>query len=106
MKKAEHDKRYASGRQAAAFDKQRNPPAAAGSGLYRSELLRQKFNAAGGDYRNTAALIGIAVNTLRDAIDGNASKIQVLFQIANHWNIPWKSLFEVKPPAGPSKIYK
>lgn len=90
------DRRYASERQAAEFDKQRNPQDVAPI-LYRADILRlakaRKNYRLG--FRDIAAATSLSVNTVRDALDGNASKIEALWKLCRYFEIPWIALFDV-----------
>lgn len=74
--------------------------------LYRADLLKQAIrkraeatpglNANGTrDFRGLADETGLSVNTIRQAIDGNAPKIETLKILADRLGIAWVELFDV-----------
>jgi transcriptional regulator with XRE-family HTH domain len=67
--------------------------------MYRAELLRVARNrdlSRTSEFRNLAAKLNLSVNTIREALAGRASKIETLWILANHFEIPWLQLFDVK----------
>jgi len=94
--KKEFDLRYASDRRAAEFDRQRNPDEPAPA-IYRADLLRiakQKKKYKLG-FRDIAAATNLSVGTVRDALDGTASKLEALWKLSRYFEIPWIALFDV-----------
>lgn len=94
--KKEFDLRYASDRRAAEFAKERNPDEPAPA-IYRADLLRiakQKKQYRLG-FRDIAAATNLSVGTVRDALDGTASKLEALWKLSRYFEIPWIALFDV-----------
>lgn len=105
--------RYASDRKTAAFRSDRDaaegvtgPPP-----MYRADLLRQARlgrrktltgsleNYGRGheiEFRTLADLTKLSVGTIRQALDGNAAKLDSLWILANFFGIPWLELFDVE----------
>ena len=99
--KAKFDRRYASGRAAAAFDLQTNGREA--TPLYRYEILdaarrgvweHLKFRIPT-EFRNLADRTDLSVNTVRSVCDGTATKLDPIKRVADFFGVPWILLFDV-----------
>lgn len=66
-----------------------------GPPLYRADLLKQAKHKRGASYEQLADFTGLAKNTVRDAIEGRASKLDPLFILAKYFDVPWLRLFDV-----------
>lgn len=90
MKKTKLDMRYARNRNRQPVD-----DAAADPPLYRSDLFRKAKPQSGVDFRNAAARCGISVNTFRDVLAGDATKLAPIAAVAKYFGIPWLAVFDV-----------
>ena len=90
------DMRYARDRQIAATRKLRQSPDEVAPIVYRADLLRvAKGKCYGTGFRDLAGYTGLSVNTIREAFDGNATKIGPLYRLAKWFDIPWVLMFDV-----------
>ncbi len=86
------DMRYGRNRAIARATMEVGPPP-----MYRADLLRAARNqdqSSNSEFRNLAAALSLSVNTIRDAMAGNATKIETLWILARHFEIPWLQLFD------------
>lgn len=65
--------------------------------LYQARLLRiakdkKKYRLG---LRDIAADVGLSVTTVRDALAGNALKLDALWKLAKYFEIPWIALFDI-----------
>jgi hypothetical protein len=64
--------------------------------LYRADLFKKAKAARYSiGYREIADLTRLSVNTVRDVVDGQASKIDSIYIVARFFGIPWLDLFDV-----------
>jgi transcriptional regulator with XRE-family HTH domain len=69
----------------------------AGPELYQARLFRiakdrKKYRLG---FRDIAAEVGLSVTTVRDALAGNALKLDALWKLARYFDIPWLALFDI-----------
>lgn len=64
--------------------------------LYRSDLLREANRKRGAGFRHMSKITGLSHNTIGKAFDGYSTKLDVLWKLANYFEIPWPQLFNVK----------
>ncbi len=63
--------------------------------VYSGDLLRRFFHRKGITYKDAAKELGLDKNTIGKAVRGGNMNINVLLNIANHWNIPISDFFIV-----------
>jgi transcriptional regulator with XRE-family HTH domain len=64
--------------------------------LYRHKLLQQaKYDRYGLGLRDIARYTHLSVNSVSDALDGKATKIETLWKLCRFFEIPWIALFDL-----------
>ena len=63
--------------------------------VYTGDLLRRFLHRNGLTYKEAAKELGLDKNTIGKAVRGGNMNINVLLNIANHWNLPISDFFTV-----------
>lgn len=65
--------------------------------LYQARLFRiaKEYKKYKLGLRDIAADVGLSVTTVRDALAGNALKLDALWKLAKYFEIPWIALFDI-----------
>ena len=61
--------------------------------VYSGDLLRKFLHRKGLTYKDAAKELGLDKNTIGKAVRGGNMNINVLLNIANHWNLPISDFF-------------
>ena len=61
--------------------------------VYSGDLLRKFLHRKGLTYKDAAKELGLDKNTIGKAVRGGNLNINVLLNIANHWNLPITDFF-------------
>lgn len=61
--------------------------------VYSGDLLRKFLHRKGLTYKDAAKELGLDKNTIGKAVRGGNMNINVLLNIANHWNLPITDFF-------------
>ena len=73
--------------------------------VYSGDLLRRFFRRKGITYKDAAKELGLDKNTIGKAVRGGNMNINVLLNIANHWNLPISDFFIVVDQNGCDENY-
>jgi hypothetical protein len=63
--------------------------------MYRYDLFQRAKRERYAEIRTLAGYVELAPNTVRDVLDGNASKLENIWKVANHFRIPWLAIFDI-----------
>jgi transcriptional regulator with XRE-family HTH domain len=64
--------------------------------IYRNDLFRRAKSARSWlGFREIAAATNLSANTVQQAFEGNASKLETLWKLSRYFGIPWIALFDL-----------